>query len=742
MTRRTYRLWRRSLLSGLLAGIVALALVLALPAWAGEWTQWRGPGQDGVSEETGLVSSWSQEGENLLWRVPFTGRSTPVVFDGRVCANGRAGEGITRQEVVACFDAGSGEKLWERRFDVYLTTVPWNRVGWANPVADPETGYLYVQGVGGLFLCLDREGEVVWSRSLTEELGFFSGYGGRTQTPVVDEERVIVTFVSGSWGEWAAPRHRTFAFDKRTGELLWGATPGQYPGDLNTQSTPVAAVVGGRRLLIQGNGDGWIYALEARTGETVWSYPLSKRGINTTVLVAGDTVYAAHSEENPGGGSMGGLVAVDAGGTGTARELWRADVAAGFSSPVLAGGRLYAVDNSANLHALDPESGRILWSQSLGTVGKGSPVAADGKLYVTEVNGRFHVLEPGAGGARSLDLEEISMPSGRYAEIYGSPAVAYGRVYFSTEEGLYCLGDPEKPFRPAGEEEPPWPPPEPAAPADAAVATVRVMPAEIWLRPGEAASFRLEAFDAQGRPLGERRAGWSLDGLAGTLGQEGTFTPDPRAGTQAGKVTARLGDLTASGRVRVWADPPLEESFESTEAGSRPAYFLGALALFQVEEKEGGKVLAKGPSPRGIHKQRTFIGPPWWSGYTVQADLMGTRTGRRLPDVGLVNSGYTADLMGVHQQIQVRAWDAELRMAREVPFAWKPGVWYTMKLQVEPRQEGALIRVKVWPREEEEPGEWTLTAEDPLPIRQGSPALYGYSPTPVYFDNVAVTRNP
>ena len=38
----------------------------------------------------------------------------------------------------------------------------------------PQTGYIYAHGVGGLFLCFDRDGEVVWSRSLTEEFGRIS----------------------------------------------------------------------------------------------------------------------------------------------------------------------------------------------------------------------------------------------------------------------------------------------------------------------------------------------------------------------------------------------------------------------------------------------------------------------------------------------------------------------------------------------------------------------------------------
>jgi hypothetical protein len=135
------------------------------------------------------------------------------------------------------------------------------------------------------------------------------------------------------------------------------------------------------------------------------------------------------------------------------------------------------------------------------------------------------------------------------------------------------------------------------------------------------------------------------------------------------------------------------------------------------------------------------VGSADWSDYTVQTDLMADRVGRKVGDVGLINSGYTVDLMGAHQQIQVRSWDAELRASKEVPFAWQPGVWYTMKVSVRGEGGKGLVRAKVWPRGQPEPEDWTLVAEDPLPISEGSPGLYGYSPAPVYFDNVVVTRN-
>lgn len=728
-------------------GLFLSILALSAPLAAGEWPGWRGPRQDGVSPETGLVSKWSPEGENLAWHVKdLIGRSTPVVFDGRVCTNGRAGTGPDIHEEVACFDAGTGKELWRRRMDVFHTMVPYNRVGWASVVGDPETGNLYACGVGGLMVAYDRAGKVVWQRSLTEEFGFYSGFGGRTHTPMVDEDRLILSFANQSWGDQGPPRTRTFAFDKRTGDLLWVSSPGGQPYDLNTQTTPVAVVINGQRLLIEGNGDGWIYAIKARTGEKVWGFLLSKSGINTTIAVNGTTVYAAHSEENVDAGIMGRLVAIDATGTGDitkTNELWRVEeLGDGFPSPTYHDGRLYVVDNSANLFALDAGTGKEVWRHKLGTVGKGSAVWADGKLYVAELNGRFHILKPGPSTAEELDVEALTVADGagtRIAEIYGSPAVAYGRVYFSSEAGLFALGDKKKPFKVVKE--------KPAMLAGetmekgAAPTVLQVVPAEVLIQPGQAARFTVKAFDAKGRPVAAP-AGveWSLEGLGGKV-EGGTFTPDGGR-SQAGKVVAKAGTLTGSARVRSVTLLPWSEDFESYEAGKNPSWWIGAGPKFPVQEKDGGKVLAKPPVKVGLDRSDVYMGPAALSNYTIQADLLGSIKGRKRPDLGLINSGYTMDLMGAHQKVQVRSWASDMRIEKSTPFEWQPDVWYTMKFRVDQQGDKALVRGKVWKRGEAEPADWMVSVEDPHPIRQGSPGLYGYSAANLYYDNVKVTVNP
>ena len=134
--------------------------------------------------------------------------------------------------------------------------------------------------------------------------------------------------------------------------------------------------------------------------------------------------------------------------------------------------------------------------------------------------------------------------------------------------------------------------------------------------------------------------------------------------------------------------------------------------------------------------------------YTIQVDLMGTKNKRRLPDMGLIANRYTLDMQGRHQRLQIRSWASDLRMAKTSDFPWETDVWYTMKMQVEV-VEGrsdiptstpakAIIRGKVWRTGEPEPEDWTLIAEDPRPNREGSPGIYGYSATEIYYDNLKV----
>ncbi|MEM8997429.1 MAG: PQQ-binding-like beta-propeller repeat protein, partial [Acidobacteriota bacterium] len=607
-----------------------------------------------------------------------------------------------------------------------------------------ETGTVYLQFVDGRFGAFDKDGEVAWMWRLGEDFGRSSGYGGRTNTPVVDEDRVIAHVIGSAFGSNVGLGDRWVAFDKKTGEMMWISDRFAPPKDLNTYSSPVIAVVDGRRQMIGGGASGKLVGLDARTGETIWTYHLSQRGLNASVAVEGSVVVAAHSEENLDSGIMGRLVAFDlAGATGdlTGKTLWQKEgLRAGFVSPSIHDGIIYVGDNSANMHALDLKTGDPKWETNYGTVGKGSPVIADGKIYITETNGHVVIMDLATG--EKLSKVNLEMPYGRYAEIYGSVAISNGRVFFTTEEGVYALGKGQK--APAVkvtkfDQDP--------APAGAKPATLQIVPNAVVTTHDQTVDFRVLAFDGKGRALGEvTDVQWSVKGLAGGIDASGVLAFDGTkiAGTRNGSVSASMGELTASADVRVAGPLPWSYDLDDVADGKPPHgwFGVGKGAQARTEEGSSNKILVQPKAPRGAPRAFMYFGPTSMSGYTVQADAKGNRQGRRLTDVGLVNNGYYMDLQGAHQRIQVLSWGSERRMMKQFPFEWEHGVWYTLKMRVDHEGEGAdrkaIIRGKVWKRGEAEPADWTVRAEDPLPIETGAPGIYTFAPIESYFDNVKV----
>ena len=186
-------------------GLLALSLAYGGGARAEDavdpldWPYWRGLRMDGVSLEKNLPESWDPAGgpgSNLLWKREIGSRSTPVVMSGKlylVCNNNPEIPEKEGEKVV-CLDAVTGEVRWETPFNVYLSEVPHERVGWSSVVADPASGNVFVQGVCGLFLCLQGDtGKILWSHSMHEEYGLVTTYGGRTNFPIVFEDLAIIS---------------------------------------------------------------------------------------------------------------------------------------------------------------------------------------------------------------------------------------------------------------------------------------------------------------------------------------------------------------------------------------------------------------------------------------------------------------------------------------------------------------------------------------------------------------------
>src|SRR5438270_1149281 len=337
--------------------LVLLSVSVALPQQigsVGDWPDWRGPNRDGTSAEKGLPEKWSLAGENLAWKATYGGRSAPIVLGDHLYLENTAGRGETEQERLLCLNADTGKLLWEYKFNLFQSDVPAHRVGWASPAADPETGNLYIVGVNKLVTALTKDGKKLWEHSITEEFSPFTTHGGRTVSPIVDGNLVIVSTPTSTWGSMANRAQRFIALDKRNCHIVWISTPGGRPYD--TSYAPMNIVnVNGTRLLVTGGGDGAALAMKPQTGEPVWNLVVAKRGLNTGIVVNGKYAIVSHSEENVEGNEMGMIAAFDATGKGKLGKeavKWAINgFMGGFSSPVIDGDRIYQADNGGNLFA-------------------------------------------------------------------------------------------------------------------------------------------------------------------------------------------------------------------------------------------------------------------------------------------------------------------------------------------------------------------------------------------------------
>ena len=127
---------------------------------------------------------------------------------------------------------------------------------------------------------------------------------------------------------------------------------------------------------------------------------------------------------------------------------------------------------------------------------------------------------------------------------------------------------------------------------------------------------------------------------------------------------------------------------------------------------------------------------------------------RYVPSAAVLNSRYVLVMEGMRQTLQIHIWPSALPVRpgesgaqhKTIAFPFEPKKWYRLKLQVTQEGDKAVARGKAWPADGEEPKDWMLTLEDPIPNREGNPGLFSVSlvgqfKSEVYYDNILVTAN-
>ncbi len=215
-----------------------------------------------------------------------------------------------------------------------------------------------------------------------------------------------------------------------------------------------------------------------------------------------------------------------------------------------------------------------------------------------------------------------------------------------------------------------------------------------------------------------------------------------------------MGDVVGTARVRII--PPLPWKFDFDHVSDVPLTWLGGRIRWAVRGHEGDKYIAKKtvlPTPKDPNNKlgtRSYLwmGPTRLSNYTIQADVLlkelKVENGdNKMPEVGLIDSGYELRIRPAHNVLVVNSWVAsDYRQNQQVAFRPQADKWYTLKLSVVPEGDKATVQGKIWPRGQKEPANWTVEMVDTRPLLHGTPGIYGFSPdAEIYLDNLQVTPN-
>ncbi|MHC5053161.1 MAG: PQQ-like beta-propeller repeat protein [Planctomycetota bacterium] len=412
-------------LPGLLLSLVSLVIgELAIqPASAAgtDWPRYRGPDGSGHCDETGLPTRWSAG--DVAWRTELGGKghSSPCVVGDRIFVTSarRVGEKVERS--VICLGRADGRVLWRHVASTGEAEQlhDMNSFATATCASEGERVVAFF-GRGGIH-CYDMDGKRLWSR----DLGTFPGGWGTAASPVFAGGRVVQNCD-------AQGKSSLMALDARSGETVWSTERKSKPrGGWNT---PILIDAGERRELVV-NGEFGVRGYDPDSGRELW-FCKGFNGRGTPIPAWGHGfLYVVN-------GKPGDIYSVRPGGSGDVtrtRMAWHTRRRGGrdLSSPILVGDLVFVVNMSGTANAYDAKTGRELWKGKLGGKFFASPIAARGLIYVQSEVGETFVIEPGPK-LKIVARNPLGSPKG---EIFrGTMAASGGRLFLRSDRAVYCVG--------------------------------------------------------------------------------------------------------------------------------------------------------------------------------------------------------------------------------------------------------------------------------------------------------------
>jgi outer membrane protein assembly factor BamB len=391
------------------------------PAFAQDWSQWRGPQRDGNISGAVLPTTWPSTAETA-WRVDVgEGYSSPVVSGTRVFVHSRRDP----EEIVTAVDAQSGKVLWRQTYPAPFAKNQYAARMAKGPNSTPlvANDLVYTLGVTGVLSAWRTvDGTLAWRKDYSASIDTSKLFCGTAMSPLLEGGAVVIQVGSDVHGG------SIIALDPATGAERW-TWKGPGPG----YASPIAITAGGVRQIVTMTNRS-IVGVDARSGESLWSVPFPDEwheNIITPVWTGEQLIVGGVRQ-----GTQAFRITRTEGTWNVARAWHNADVTMYMSPPVAADGVVYGLSSKrkGQFVALDLETGQTRWATD-GREGEYAAVlTAPGRVLFFTNTGALVVARRGSATFTQEHRIELSQ-----AETWTVPVFVSGGVIVRDASGLTRL---------------------------------------------------------------------------------------------------------------------------------------------------------------------------------------------------------------------------------------------------------------------------------------------------------------
>jgi outer membrane protein assembly factor BamB len=391
-----------------------LPLVLLPLVLGADWRQFRGTDSNGYAPG-GAPPEFAAD-KNVAWKAALPGRglSSPIVVGDRVFVTASGGPKQDSLQVLA-FDVKSGKQLWRRSFWATGPTDSHPKTSMAAPTPVSDGQRVVALFASGDVAALDKDGDVLWLRSLYEENPGATDGRGLASSPILVGGTVVIHVEN---------QNTSFAtgIDLAAGKSLWRV---ERPREPNWTS-PIAIPGAGNKPLVLLQGTTRLSALDPGTGKEVWGMDRGSDPIASSVL-SGNTLYVPGDK---------GLAALELQGNAAPKLLWEEPkLNPVTASPVVLSGRIFCLQQGF-LVAGDLKTGEVVGKLRLKGPFSASLVTAGGLLYCVSESGQAQVVRPD-------DKDGQVVARGDLGEtVLATPAIVDGAIYLRGEKHLWKIAQP------------------------------------------------------------------------------------------------------------------------------------------------------------------------------------------------------------------------------------------------------------------------------------------------------------